>query len=69
MELAEELNGGKTAFVDVEMVIPLLKIRRAGLPNYGIGVKALYLPPCGGADALSVNVRRHEQDLKLAGAA
>ena len=62
---AEEFDNVKAEFVDVEVDIPLLEIRRAGLPNYGIGVKALYLPPCGGADALAVNVRRHEQDIKL----
>ena len=62
---AEELDDVKAELVDVKMDIPLLEIRRAGLPYDGIGIKALDLLPRGGADALAVNVGRYEQDLKF----
>ena len=62
---AEEFDSGKAEFVDVEVDIPLLEIRRTGLPHDGIRVKALDLLPRGGSDAFAVNVGRYEQDLKL----
>lgn len=38
VEFAKKLYGMETTFVDVKMDIPLFKIRRAGFPNFCIGV-------------------------------
>ncbi len=47
------------------MDIALFKIRRAGLPDLGLGVKCLNSKPSGIADAAAVLARRGEKDLKI----
>ena len=58
--LAPKLVNMKAAFVNVKMNIALLKVRSAGFPNLGFGVKSLDRLPSTVPDALGVFLRRNE---------
>ena len=62
---APKLIDVKSAFINVEMNISLLKIRCTGFPNLGFGVQSLDLLPRAVADALGVLFWRNEQNLQL----
>ena len=63
--LAKELNDGKTALIHVEVNVPFLKIRRAGLPDLRLGMQSLDLQPGAVADALTMLLRRNEKQLQM----
>lgn len=56
----------KATTVDVEMNIPLLKIRCNGFPDGHLRMQALYRTPCGIADASAVNLWRYKQQIEIA---
>ena len=60
-----ELHDMKAAAVHIEMDIPLLKIRRDGLPDGDLRVELLYSAPCRIPDALAVNTGRDKEDLQI----
>ena len=63
--LAPKLVDLKAALVDVKMDVPLLKIRRAGLPDHRLGMQRLDRLPRAKANALAVLVGRRKEDLQM----
>ena len=55
----------KTAAIDIEMDIPLFKIRSDCLPDLHIRVHLFDLAPCGIADSLAVYIGRNKEYLKV----
>ena len=65
VKFVEELHYMKSAFIDVEMYVSFLKIRRAGLPDLCFGVQRLYRLPRGETYSLAVRFGRHEKQFKV----
>jgi len=62
---AEKLHHVKTAFVDIEMDVPLFKIWCVGLPDFCFRVQFFDGLPRGKSHALTVAIHINEQKLKL----
>ena len=54
MVAVEELHEVKAAAVHIEMDVPLLEIRRDGLPHLDLRVQLFHRTPCGIADAFGL---------------
>lgn len=65
MGFAEKLHHVKTAFVDIEMDVPLFKVWRVGLPYFCFRVQSFNGLPSGKTHTLAVAVHIDEQKLKL----
>ena len=63
--LAPKMIDLKTALVYVEMDVALFKIRRADLPNHGVGMQSLNRLPSAVTDAFGVFLGSNKQNLKL----
>ena len=61
-----ELHDVKSAAVDIEVDIALLKIRRYGLPDLHLRMHTFNSTPRRIADALAVDFGRDKEDLKIA---
>ena len=55
----------KTAAIDIEMDIPLFKIRSDCLPDLHLRVQLFHLAPCGITNTLAVNEGRNKEYLKI----
>ena len=60
-----ELHDMKPAAVDIEMDIPLLKVRGDGFPDSHFRVQTLYSTPCSIADTLAVCFGRHKKQVEI----
>ena len=60
----EELHDVEAAFVDVEMDVARLEIRRMCLPDNGLRILRLNHFPYGSADARTVAFRIDEQQIQ-----
>ena len=63
--LAPKLCNLKTALVDIEMNVSLVKIGCAGLPNLGFGVECFYRLPRAIANAFAMLLGRNKKNLQL----
>ena len=61
----EELHDMEPAAVEVEMDVPLLKVRRDGLPDLDFGMQLFHRALCGIAHAPAVDMRRNEQKIEI----
>ena len=55
----------KAAAVDIEMDIPLFKIRSDRLPHLHLWMQLFNLAPCSIADTLAVNIGRNKENFKI----
>lgn len=60
-----ERHDVKAAFVDIEVNVSLLKVRRAGLPDFCFRIQRLDRPPRSESDALAVLTRRNKENLQV----
>ena len=65
METVKEFYGMKSAFVDVEMDVPLLEVRCAGFPDNRFRIQALHFLPGGKADPPAVRLGQSEQKVEV----
>ena len=63
--VVKELNYVESAAVYVEVNVPLLEIRRYGLPYLYFRMQFLDFAPCGISDAFAVDFGRDKQYLKI----
>lgn len=61
-----KLHNMETAAVHIEVNVPLLKIRRDGLPDLHLRMQLFHLAPCRIPDSLAMNIRRNEENLQIA---
>ena len=61
----EKFDDMKSAAIDIEMDVTLLKIRRDSFPDFYFGMKLFDLAPCCIADAFAVCLRRYEKYFKI----
>ena len=66
MVTVEKLHDVEAAAVDIEVDIPLFKIRRNGFPDRYFRVQPFHRAPGSVADALAVRLRRNEQQIEVA---
>ena len=60
---AEEFHNVKTAFVHIEMNVPLLKVRCVGFPYFRFRMQFFDGLPCGEANAFAVTIYIDEEQL------
>ena len=65
MLFVEILDNVKSALVDIEVDIPLFKIRSTCLPNFCFGVKSFNLSPNGLTYTLALNAMLHIQEIQM----
>ncbi len=65
MLLVVILNNMKSALVDIEVDVPLFKIRSTSLPNFRFRVKSFYLRPNGLTYTLALNTMLHIQEIQM----
>ena len=62
MMLIEELNGMKTAAVDVKVDVATVEIRGAGFPHFNLWMHRFYGFPDGLADTFALNAHLHIEE-------
>ena len=65
MMAVEKLYDVESAFVDIEVDIPRLKVRCAGLPYERFGIQPLDFPPRGLSDPFAVDLGINKQELQF----
>ena len=65
MLLVVILDNMKSALVDIEVDIPLFKIRSTSLPYFRFGVKSFYRSPNGLTYPLALNAMLHIQEIQM----
>lgn len=65
MMTVEKFHNMEPAPIHIKVNVPLLKIRRDGLPDFNLRMQFLDLLPGGISDSAAVNRWRYEQDLQL----
>ena len=65
MKAVEEFYSMESAFIDVEMDVPLFEVGRAGLPDNRFRVQAFHFLPGCKSDAFAVRFRNDEQKIEM----
>ena len=65
VRFAEEFYHMEAAFVNVEVDVPLLKVRCMGFPNFCFRVQCLDCLPCSKTNTLAMAIHIDEQQLKF----
>ena len=65
MRFAEEFHNVKTAFVHIEMNVPLLKVRCVGFPYFRFRMQFFDGLLCSKTNTLAMAIHIDEQQLKL----
>ena len=61
----KKLNDMETAFIDIKMDIPGLKVRRTGFPDLCIRIQPLNFFPGSEANPFAVSVRADKQQIQV----
>ena len=61
----EKLDDMETAFIDIEMDVSCLKVRRTGFPDFCIRIQPLNFFPGREANPFAVSVRADKQQIEV----